>query len=172
MAKDPPNGPEVDDTDQVGVGCLSRHVLNMEHLTTFAQYCPLATAILAPLATLMDIPALTVRPLCTSWRRKADKQQRWYTKSGIQQDDPGVSLALSGVGLALNVIANILLIMRFSSKTKIWIRQTVFWSLGCWVAKTIVAVVNLGVYGGRNDLEYTEGFWCAVSHLVHSFRQD
>jgi hypothetical protein len=62
MSKDPPNGPEGDDTDAVGVGCFSCHVLNMEHLTTFAQYCPLATAILAPLATLMDIPALTVGP--------------------------------------------------------------------------------------------------------------
>jgi hypothetical protein len=66
MSKDPPNGTEDDDTDAVGVGCLSCHVLNMEHLTTFAQYCPLATAILAPLATLMDIPALTVGPFLYS----------------------------------------------------------------------------------------------------------
>jgi hypothetical protein len=59
--------------------------------------------------------------------------------------------------------------MRFSSKTKKWIRQTVFWSLGCWIAKTIVAVVNLGVYGGRNGLEYTEGFCSAVSSSFSSW---
>ena len=63
MPKDASTGAEVDDDNEVGVGCLSCHILNMEHLTTFAQYCPLATAILAPLATLMDIPALTVRRL-------------------------------------------------------------------------------------------------------------
>jgi hypothetical protein len=48
------------DTDEVGVGCLSGQFLEWGNIVTFAQYCPLLTAILAPLATLMDIPALTV----------------------------------------------------------------------------------------------------------------
>jgi hypothetical protein len=48
------------DTDEVGVGCLSGQFLEWGNVVTFAQYCPLLTAILAPLATLMDIPALTV----------------------------------------------------------------------------------------------------------------
>lgn len=46
--------------DEVGVGCLSGQFLEWGNMVTFAQYCPLLTAILAPLATLMDIPALTV----------------------------------------------------------------------------------------------------------------
>ena len=46
--------------DEVGVGCLSGQFLEWGNIVTFAQYCPLLTAILAPLATLMDIPALTV----------------------------------------------------------------------------------------------------------------
>lgn len=43
-----------------------------EHLVTFAKYCPLVTAILAPLSTLMDIPALSVsltRQLGTTGRQ-------------------------------------------------------------------------------------------------------
>lgn len=40
-----------------------------EHLVTFAKYCPLVTAILAPLSTLMDIPALSVCLLSIHWRR-------------------------------------------------------------------------------------------------------
>jgi hypothetical protein len=54
-----PDNPNAD-TDEVGVGCLSGQFLEWGNIVTFAQYCPLLTAILAPLATLMDIPALTV----------------------------------------------------------------------------------------------------------------
>jgi hypothetical protein len=51
---------EESDQEESGVGCFTGHLFNMAHIVAFAKYCPLATAILAPLATLMDIPALTV----------------------------------------------------------------------------------------------------------------
>lgn len=58
-----------DDNEESGVGIFTGHLFNMDHIVTFAKYCPLATAILAPLATLMDIPALTVRYLLSVYLR-------------------------------------------------------------------------------------------------------
>ncbi|KII87652.1 hypothetical protein PLICRDRAFT_643132 [Plicaturopsis crispa FD-325 SS-3] len=116
-----------------------------------SRYAPLVAALLAPLSTIYDIPALS---------------QRWYVLSdGTQVPDPKASLILSAVGLAFNVGANTLLALRFSSSNRRWRIATVL-SLALWIAKTILAVVNLSIFGTRQgsraDLHYTEGFWCAV----------
>lgn len=38
----------------------SRRVIKKKYLRSFAKYCPLVSATLAPFSTLMDIPALSV----------------------------------------------------------------------------------------------------------------
>lgn len=38
----------------------SRRILKKKYLRSFAKYCPLISATLAPFSTLMDIPALSV----------------------------------------------------------------------------------------------------------------
>ena len=38
--------------------------LDIPRIRTFATYCPLIAAIIAPVATLLDIPALTVSTIC------------------------------------------------------------------------------------------------------------
>ncbi|ORY28329.1 hypothetical protein BCR39DRAFT_535524 [Naematelia encephala] len=126
-------------------------------LRIFAKYCPLVAAILAPLATLLDIPALT---------------QHWYSRYGDPQPDPTVSLALSGLGLGVNILANALLLVRFMSRESFWIRQSTRLSLLFWVVKTVVAAVNLIIFGiltrNGNGYTYAEGFWCAVVSIIDS----
>ncbi|WWC89755.1 uncharacterized protein L201_004681 [Kwoniella dendrophila CBS 6074] len=124
-------------------------------IRTFGKYCPLVSAIFAPLSTLLDIPALT---------------QHWYAQNGVPLPDPTACLTLSAIGLALNIIANILLVMRFSAKSTWWWKHSTRWSLLCWLGKTIVAAINLIIFGilSRNGQGYTylEGFWCAVLSLI------
>ncbi|WWC69262.1 uncharacterized protein I206_103200 [Kwoniella pini CBS 10737] len=124
-------------------------------IKTFAKYCPLVSAIFAPLSTLLDIPALT---------------QHWYAQYGTPQPDPTACLALSAIGLALNIIANMLLVMRFSAKSNWWWKHSTRWSLLCWLGKTVVAAINLIIFGilSRNSEGYTylEGFWCAVTSII------
>ncbi|OCF45376.1 hypothetical protein I317_00621 [Kwoniella heveanensis CBS 569] len=124
---------------------------------TFAKYCPLVSAIVAPLSTLLDIPALT---------------QHWYAQNGVTQSDPKASLILSAIGLALNVLANVLLIVRFSSKTTFWWRHSTRWSLISWIGKTVVAGVNLIIFGiltrNGDGYQYVEGFWCAVISIIEA----
>ncbi|WVQ71866.1 hypothetical protein IAR50_001408 [Cryptococcus sp. DSM 104548] len=145
------------DQDLNHVSTWPRYTVKLKHWRRFAKYCPLISATLAPMSTLMDIPALG---------------QRWYSKYGITQSDPTASLVLSAVGLALNVIANILLVVRFSSKKPFWIRHASKWSLYFWLGKTTVAAVNLIIFGitTRNSpgYKYLEGFWCAVVSIVIS----
>lgn len=121
----------------------------------FAKYCPLISAIIAPLSTLLDIPALT---------------QHWYDRNGVAQPDFTVSLVLSAIGLALNVVANVLLVIRFSSHSRRWWTKATRLSLVFWIGKTAFAIANLITFGvmTRNGEGYTyaEGFWCAVISLV------
>ncbi|GAA95008.1 uncharacterized protein L969DRAFT_51947 [Mixia osmundae IAM 14324] len=122
----------------------------MHRLKEFAKVAPLISAILAPLSTLMDIPALS---------------ERWYTFNGVALPDPTASLALSAVGLAFNLIANVLLMIRFSAQSSWWRLATRLSLLG-WLMKTILALANLILFGitTRNGpgYSYDEGFWCAV----------
>ncbi|RSH80075.1 hypothetical protein EHS25_007344 [Saitozyma podzolica] len=120
-------------------------------LRTFAKYCPLIAAVLAPLSTLLDIPALA---------------EPWFARNGIPVHDFRASVVLSAVGLALNVLANLLLVLRFSSsKEKRW-RHATTWSTLCWLSTFIIEIINVTLFGPHvhrgPDYESTEGF-CALT---------
>ncbi|KAL8291716.1 hypothetical protein RQP46_001974 [Phenoliferia psychrophenolica] len=123
-------------------------------ITDIAKFAPLVAAVLAPLSTLLDIPALS---------------QNWFLLEGKEAPDPGVSLALSAVSLAMNVLANSLLVARFTVRESRWRAVTVA-SVVCWIIKLVFALVNLAVYGAlsRNapGYSYDEGFWCAVVSCI------
>lgn len=131
-----------------------------------ARYCPLAAAILAPLSTLLDIPALSV----SNRGFLSSRQQHWYELYDEPQDDPAACLALSAVGLGLNVLANLLLLLRFSTRSQAYTSIATRISLLSWIGKTLVAAVNLIVFGvvARNGPGYSfdEGFWCAVVSII------
>jgi hypothetical protein len=42
-------------------------------------------------------------------------QEKWYAKNGEPQPDPKASLILSAIGLAFSIVANALLLLRFST---------------------------------------------------------
>jgi potassium channel subfamily K len=72
--------------------------------------------------------------------------------------------------LVLNILANALLVIRFSSsKEKRWRRAT-SWSTLCWLGALIVEIINIALFGPHvhrtPDYEPTEGFWCAVVSLM------
>lgn len=87
-----------------------------------ASIAPLLAAIVAPLSVLFDIPALG---------------EKWYLKDGIEQPDPRASLILSSISLGSNVVANILLIVRFSTSNEWWrvaTRVSILW----WIIKVSI----------------------------------
>jgi potassium channel subfamily K len=109
-----------------------------------ARTLPLIAAIFAPISTLLDIPALT---------------QRWYLlNSGdfhvfrhdacvlilslVPQRDFTASLVLSVIGLTFNVLANALLIIRFSTGERWW-RVATYLSTICWIVKVRHSRSNL-----------------------------
>ncbi|KAF8594432.1 voltage-gated potassium channel [Ceratobasidium sp. AG-I] len=122
---------------------------------SFASIAPLTAAIIAPLAVLLDIPALT---------------EKWYIRNGEPQSDPLASLILSGLSLGFSIFANALLVVRFSLRDENngWIATQV--SILCWIIKVVTAIVNLVVFGAltRNQpsFSYAEGFWSAVISLL------
>ncbi|KAL5534612.1 hypothetical protein ACEPAG_1075 [Sanghuangporus baumii] len=133
---------------------------DLKSLPTFA---PLIAAVIAPLSTLLDIPALT---------------EPWFFQHNSDGDgltklrDPHTNIVLSAVGLAFNVLANWLLLLRFSVSDGLW-RYSTRVSLGCWVVKLVIAFGNILSYGiiSRNipGISYGEGFWCALFSLVLVF---
>ena len=94
-------------------------------MSALPQFFPLLAAVLAPLSTLLDIPAYT---------------EHWFfTKNDSDGTltplpDPHTNLALSLTGLIFNIVANWLLIVRFSVGNKTW-RVATRVSLGFWVLK-------------------------------------
>ena len=94
-------------------------------LRALPQFFPLLAAVLAPLSTLLDIPAYS---------------EHWFfttnDPSGKTEPlpDPHTNLALSLLGLIFNIIANGLLIVRFSVGNQYW-RSATRISLACWVLK-------------------------------------
>jgi potassium channel subfamily K len=111
------------------------------------------------------------------------------TLTKVTQPDYPASLILSSVGLGFNVLANVLLIIRFSVGEK-WRRTATRVSTICWDTKvksydshhmttvgslklqTAVAIVNLITFGllSRNGrgYSYLEGFWCAIVSVIIS----
>lgn len=88
------------------------------HIHDLATIAPLLSAVIAPLAVLYDIPALS---------------EKWYSYNGVIQPDFKASLVLSGVSLAASIIANALLIIRFSLTARRWRIATrisvIFWGI-------------------------------------------
>ncbi|CEL54017.1 Outward-rectifier potassium channel TOK1 OS=Saccharomyces cerevisiae (strain ATCC 204508 / S288c) GN=TOK1 PE=1 SV=1 [Rhizoctonia solani AG-1 IB] len=125
-------------------------------LYLFASVSPLTAAVIAPLAVLLDIPALT---------------EKWYTRNGQPQSDPRASLILSGLSLGFSLVANALLVIRFSLQGRKWMIATQM-SVACWLVKVATGITNLVVFGAltRNQpqFSYAEGFWSAVVSLVAS----
>jgi potassium channel subfamily K, other eukaryote len=124
------------------------NVLPDKHdLHALPVFAPLIAAVLAPLSTLLDIPAFSevsfiIRvklKTCILWMLMLSSQ-RWFfttdptTGNSKPLPDPTTNLALSAVGLAFNVLANALLLVRFSVSERWWRYATKF-SLACWVLK-------------------------------------
>ncbi|QRW25725.1 hypothetical protein RhiXN_10802 [Rhizoctonia solani] len=138
----------------------SRSTLLMSYvlrpLYLFASISPLTAAVIAPLAVLLDIPALT---------------EKWYTRNGQPQPDPRASLILSGLSLSFSLVANALLVIRFSLEGRRWMIATQI-SVACWIVKVVVGITNLVVFGAltRNQpqFSYAEGFWSAVVSVIAS----
>lgn len=106
-------------------------------LRSWAKVAPLLAALIAPITSLMDIPALVV---CLTWIARGYTlkhlwQQTWYTEYGVQKSNLNTPrLVLSAIGLAFNLIANGLIVMRFSATSTYWKLATQL-SLYCWIAK-------------------------------------
>lgn len=111
-----------------GCSCSSALTLMLpskDDLLAFPTFAPLIAAVIAPLSTLLDIPALT-----EPWFFQQDSN----TGNMNPLPDPHANLALSAIGLAFNVAANGLLIIRFSVSDSMWQYATRA-SLVCWIAK-------------------------------------
>ena len=84
--------------------------------------------------------------------RYSDVQEKWYSLNGVVQPDVKASLILSGFGLALNIVANILLMLRFTLKTpKRWRMATT------WVVDASVADVPQCFAGLLDRQDYRSG---------------
>ncbi|ORX33742.1 hypothetical protein BD324DRAFT_653796 [Kockovaella imperatae] len=134
---------------------LDRHLSPDGRIRSFAKYCPLIAATFAPFSTLMDIPALS---------------ERWYYIDGQIQPDYKACIALSALGLGLNLIANVLLLIRFSASKPGWSRYSTLFSTFLWIGKTAVALLNLAIFGAlitrKPGYSFSEGFWCAVVSVI------
>ena len=123
-------------------------------LRSWAKVAPLLAALIAPITSLMDIPALVV---CLTWiaRGYALKhlwQQTWYTEYGVQKSNLNTPrLVLSAIGLAFNLIANGLIVMRFSATSTYWKLATQL-SLYCWIAKVSHLHLSVRLVWNADDL--------------------
>ena len=134
----------------------AREIVRRE-AASWAQMTPLMAAIFGPLSILLGIPSLT---------------QRWHGRvldppvlaGGISNfdsmPDPVLELVLSGVSLLFEVLANTLLVLRFSNihgKLMTWI------SYFLWISKLVLDMANYIQFGLRypetGDIIYLQGFW-------------
>ncbi|KAF8321589.1 voltage-gated potassium channel [Clavulina sp. PMI_390] len=124
------------------------------HIHDLATISPLIGGVLAPLSVLYDIPALS---------------EKWYTLDGVPQADFKASLILSSLSLSLTILANALLVYRFSSVATRW-RVSMRLSVVLWAMKVGVSLANVIMFGAlkRNSQgwHYGEGFWCAVMSTI------
>lgn len=140
------------------------HVMRNDFLTTehwkgathrTIRTFPLLACLIAPLSVLFDIPALA---------------QPWYGLESQALTDDTVSLVLSAISLFLNIIANGLLMARFSIDSQRGYTAATRISMVFWILKAVVAITNLIIFGVyRNNAaayEYLQGFWCAVISAV------
>lgn len=102
---------------------------HIETLHSWANVSPLLSAVFAPFSVLFEIPALT-----EPWFIKFDPNVLLNpNKANSIPDAPG-NIVLSALGLGFNVLANVLLIFRFSSGAGWW-RLATRLSVLSWVLK-------------------------------------
>ncbi|KAG8985727.1 hypothetical protein FRB94_005465 [Tulasnella sp. JGI-2019a] len=122
----------------------------MRHLRDLSLVSPTLAGVLAPFCVLLDVPSVT---------------ENWYQLNHVPQTDPKASLILSGLGLLFSIIANGLLILRFSLTDRAWWIATCI-SVFCWLLKVVTSTANLITFGAlvknQDGRTYDEGFWCAV----------
>ncbi|KDN49214.1 hypothetical protein K437DRAFT_79565 [Tilletiaria anomala UBC 951] len=132
-----------------------------QRILATVKFFQLFAALISPVSTLYEIPAVS---------------QPWFlvispAAPPIKVRDPPLCIVLGAFSLALNVIANILLLVSFShASVAIW-RLTSAISFLFFIAELVIALVNITVYGVRRhsihkDYVYQEGFWCAVGSLM------
>ncbi|KAF8511620.1 voltage-gated potassium channel [Hysterangium stoloniferum] len=134
------------------------------YLHSWARVAPLLAAILAPFSVLFDIPALS-----ESWFVDSDSNVFLIPTRVTPLPDPKGNITLSAVGLLFNVIANALLIVRFSTGASAkWWRVATRLSIVSWICKVVIALINVVVYGRglRPHSMRWEGLWCAIVSLV------
>lgn len=122
-----------------------------------ATQFPLLAAIFAPSSVLFDIPALT---------------QHWISLNGVAVKTPHWTNVLSATGLALNIVANALLVARFSDvNRRVGVLATRL-SAMFWILKATMELVNVSLFAHQNKdipvADYQEGFWCAILSLMIS----
>ncbi|THH11384.1 hypothetical protein EW145_g690 [Phellinidium pouzarii] len=126
-----------------------------DDIRSLPVFAPLLAAILAPLSTLLDIPGLTEPWFFQTVHSTGEKHAL---------SDPKANLALSAIGLTFNVLANALLILRFSV-SDVNKRVATRASLACWVANFGIGLGNILAFGilTRNEpgISYGEAFWSA-----------
>lgn len=128
-----------------------------ETVSSFTLGGPLIAALLAPASTLYDIPALSMR---------------WYALNGVSVPDPYASRVISVISLVCSIIANALLVIRFTVHApKAW-RLGIIASTVGWILKTALSMANLIVFGATRQngpgYSYLAGFWCAIMSAVLS----
>lgn len=115
-------------------------------LKSLASSMPLLATLISPASTLYDIPALG---------------QRWYAYEGVSISDPNDSLILSAISLACSILANALLVMRFTVHAPNRWRLAIIVSTLGWVLKTAIGIANLIVFGATKNngpgYSYIEG---------------
>ncbi|KIJ56194.1 hypothetical protein M422DRAFT_239402 [Sphaerobolus stellatus SS14] len=109
-------------------------------LHSWATVSPLLGAIFAPFSVLFDIPALT-----EPWFIKFDPNLLLDPNKANSIPDKLENVVLSAAGLGFNIIANVLLVVRFSTSTKWW-RTATKLSVVSWVLKTPITPTDRIVF--------------------------
>ena len=91
-----------------------------EDLRALPLLAPLVAANMAPMSTLLDIPALT---------------ERWFFRDGNGLADPNANIYLNVTILVVSFLANGLLLLRFSLRDEHRWRNALHASLILWTIK-------------------------------------
>lgn len=115
-----------------------------QRLHSWATVSPLLGAVFAPFSVLFDIPALT-----EPWFIKFDSNVLLDPNKANSIPDERGNIALSAIGIGFNIIANILLVVRFSSGAKWW-RVATRLSVVSWILKVSTRSIRTILPDSRN----------------------
>lgn len=142
---------------QLRVSQAEERELGRTEAASWAQMTPLMAAIFGPLSILLGIPSLTQR-----WRGQLLDPP--VLSNGVSNvlslPDPTLELALSAISLFVEVLANTLLVLRFSNFHTKWTTWISYWF---WIAKIILDIANYIQFSIRHpeteEIIYLEGYW-------------